>query len=95
MKKVNDYEIFNDSGVASPPAEDGESQSDATFVIKMDKHYRKSLKHSYQFRIQKNLIEKYMNCFQFYRDFTCLLALLAASGLLIAIGRWEDTFQNL
>lgn len=40
------------------------------------------------------LIDRYNKCFEYYRDFTCLLAVAAMSGLLVAISRWESSFEQ-
>jgi|688.fasta_scaffold375661_1 hypothetical protein len=44
--------------------------------------------------IAKQLIRKYEVYFSYYRDFQCLVAVLAFSGLVVAISDWEVPFEK-
>jgi hypothetical protein len=44
--------------------------------------------------ISMKLVDKYNVSFSFYRDFTVLVAVIAIGGLLIALGRWEQSFEH-
>ena len=62
--------------------------------MEQDQKYRKELALNVDYIIQRRLIERYNVCFSYYRDFTCLVALIAMGGLLIAIARWEKSFDE-
>ena len=94
MKKINDYEKFEDSGMQSPPGSSKPVISDnAIFVIREEQKYRKLMKDDTS-SIAMKLVEQYNVSFQFYRDFTVLVAVLAIGGMLIALGRWEQSFEH-